>query len=149
MRHCGVFSEAQCVHLRAPVGDDAGDEDEDLSPLITDEDDELSFFTLLLLLLLVFDFPIIGMSDSGNEVQILFVDDALDRLLRARPWNNASGLAATVPASSFSGKSENESSTKFESHSSSATSSLYKPNRKKKQPNHTKFPQKREKKKRG
>lgn len=144
MRHCGVFSEAQCVHLRAPVGDDAGDEDEDLSPLITDDDDELSFFTILFLLLFVFDFPIIGISDSGNEVHTLFVDDALDRLLRVRPGNDESGRAITVPASSFSGKSANESSTKFESHSSSATSSLYKP--KKKPPNdnknHTKFPQK-------
>ena len=134
------------MHLRAPVGDDAGDEDDDLSPLITDDDDELSFFTLLFPMLFVFDFPIIGMSDSGNDVQILFTDDALDRLLRVRPWNDDSGRIVTVPASSFSGKSENESSTKFESHSSSATSSLYKPKKKPQQKSY-KIPPKQEFKK--
>lgn len=74
------------------------------------------------------DFPATGvLSNSSVEVQLVFVDTALDLLLLDRPGNCASDLKFAVPLRLLTGKSLNESSTKFESHSSSATSSFYTP----------------------
>lgn len=77
------------------------------------------------------DFPATGvLSNSSVEVQLVFVDTALDLLLLDRPGNCVSDLKFSVPVRLLTGKSLNESSTKFESHSSSATSSFYTPKQK-------------------
>lgn len=93
VRHCGVFSEAQCVHRRTPPSGDDCRWERSLFPFA-----------------------------SGDNVQLV----ALDRLLRALPGNND----VSDPTTELDGKSENESSTNLDNHSSSATSSVYKTSKK-------------------
>ncbi|GKV12845.1 hypothetical protein SLEP1_g23939 [Rubroshorea leprosula] len=121
VRHCGVLSEAQCVHLLRSPSDAAGNWADSL--------------------FVGFGFPLTGTSFSGgiNIDAVVFVPVvALDRLLLSLPANEALFCTVRVPASEFDGKSVNESSTNCDNHSSSATSSLFtqtKPKKKKKKLN--------------
>ncbi|PON57723.1 hypothetical protein TorRG33x02_293110 [Trema orientale] len=123
VRHWGVFSDAQCVHLRAPPPDTG----------------EAS---------LCFDLGFATTGDSSSAVVVVVVDDkdpqpvlppppqprpeaeagaaagTLDRLLLARPEKDASFGKVRAPAISPAGKSLKESSTNLDNHSNSATSSL-------------------------
>ncbi|PON61179.1 hypothetical protein PanWU01x14_147690 [Parasponia andersonii] len=118
VRHWGVFSDAQCVHLRVP-------------PLDTGEAS------------LCFDLGFATTGDSSSAVVVVVVVDDkdpqpvlpprpeaeaaagnLDRLLLARPENDASFGKVRAPAISPAGKSLKESSTNLDNHSNSATSSL-------------------------
>lgn len=102
--HCGVFSEAQCVHLR---GTSSSIED-DLSLVYT----ELSlFFT-----------EVVALEFCSEDVQL---EVERERLLLDLPWNDAVlEVIFIVPVTELAGKLLNESSTKFDNHSNSATSSL-------------------------
>lgn len=111
VRHWGVFSDAQCEHLR-----------------IVPSDGEGSLFN--------FDLSVVQVSGSisGNDQLVLILALALvqvgavERLLRTVRLENDESFGETVgaPASCWVvGKSVKESSTNLDSHSNSAASSLW------------------------